>query len=172
MYTPAQHVHCIGCSALVPILDGPTFRYLDAASPGCWALYGQILAREYGEFGYPPVHLLTVDAYMVQHPGRPTPQTVHSVTIHLISLCCVLERNYDTPRSTYLMRKAAERYKGAFTWLEPPPSRGAITVLDVLGASDIRDHQQRVKDWAESVWDAWSAHHATIRDWIIELENF
>lgn len=58
-------IACIGCGALVPDSDGPTLRYPDAASPGCWAVFGEILAREYGEFGYPDVHHLTVDAYCV-----------------------------------------------------------------------------------------------------------
>jgi hypothetical protein len=47
---------------------------------------------EYGPLDYPDVHRLTVDTYAVQHPGRPTPQTIQSVTVHLISLSCVLER--------------------------------------------------------------------------------
>src|SRR5436190_1879442 len=42
-------VPCIGCGVLTPDADGPTHPYL-GASPGCWAVYGEVLAREYGEY--------------------------------------------------------------------------------------------------------------------------
>jgi hypothetical protein len=157
---------CIGCGALVPDVEGPTFRYPDAASPGCWAIYGEILAKEYGAYGYPPVHRLTVDAYAVQHPGRPTPQTAQSVTLHLISLCLVLEQGAPTTYATRMMQHVAENYKRAFPWLDPPPSLGDITVLDVVNAAGYADHARRVRRWAQSTWAAWSVHHDTIRAWI------
>ena len=159
-------IPCIGCGALVPDIDGPTFRYPDAASPGCWAVYGEILAKEYGEYNYPPVHRLTVDAYAVQHPGRPTPQTIQSVTVHLMSLCLVIERGWDFARATEMMRRAIGRFKGDFVWLERPASFGEITVLDVARARDFADHVERVEQWAHSVWRAWSEHHGAIHHWI------
>ena len=73
---------CAGCGALVPVTDGPTHPYI-GASPGCWAIYGEVLAREYGEYAYPPVHRLTVDAYAAQHPGVPSRRSIQSVAIHL-----------------------------------------------------------------------------------------
>jgi hypothetical protein len=44
-----------GCGALLPDVNGPTHPYL-GASASCWAVYGEVLAREYGEYRYPPVH--------------------------------------------------------------------------------------------------------------------
>ena len=84
-------IPCAGCGAIVPNTDGPTHRYI-GASPGCWQRYGQLLAREYGEYAYPDEHRLTVDAYAVQHPGVPGKQSSQSVAVHLMSLCLVLER--------------------------------------------------------------------------------
>jgi hypothetical protein len=41
-----------------------------------------------------------------------------------------------------------------------------VTVLDVLAARDLAEHVARVERWARSVWDAWSAHHDTVRRWL------
>ena len=162
-------IPCIGCGAQVPDIDGPNFRYPDAAIPGCWAVYAKIMAKEYGEFNHPPG--LTVDIYAVQHPGSPTPQTIQSVTVHLISLCCIIERGYNFTRATEIIRRATKRFKGDFVWLQPPSSLGEITVLDVVQAKNLPEHQKIVEQWANSVWQAWSAHHNTIYDWINKLES-
>lgn len=164
-------IPCIGCGALVPDVEGPTFRYPDAASPGCWAIYGEVLAEAYEGPWTPAALHLVVDAYAVQHPGRPTPQTIQSVTVHLISLCCVLERGYPAQRATEIMRRIIARYKGTFEWLPPPASRGAVTVLNVANAEAPLDRQRLARDWATSAWQAWTAHHAVIRCWLDRLER-
>jgi hypothetical protein len=167
MGTPDHAIACIGCGALVPDIDGPTFRYPDAASPGCWAIFGETLANEYGIFNYPDVQRLTVDAYAAQHPGPATPQTRRSVTAHLMILRCVLE---PMGRAAEMMRHAISRYKGRFEWLTPPGSRGAVTVLDVVGATNLSTHSGRVARWARSVWMAWEEHHTKIHPWIDQLQ--
>ena len=50
-------------------------------------------------------------------------------------------------------------------WLEPPASLDAVTVLDVLAAEDPADHARRAPGCAESVWEAWTPHHAVVRRW-------
>ena len=173
MYTNGSDIRiaCIGCGALVPDVDGPTFRYPGAASPGCWAAYGQVLDREYSEYQYPREHRLTVDAYAVQHPGIPTPQTIQSVTVHLISMCAVLEHGYGFAGATDMMRRAIERHKAEFIWLEPPTHRGAVTVLDVVQTKDVHAHAETVMRWANSVWAAWAGHHDTIHTWVQRLQR-
>lgn len=91
--------------------------------------------------------------------------------MHLISLCLVLERGYDAARATQILDQAVRRFKGQFAWLEPPASRGALTVLDVVRAGDAEEHQRRVRRWAESVWEAWFPHHAAIHAWVGRLEK-
>ena len=99
----ANLIPCVGCGALVPDVAGPTHPYI-GASRGCWAIYGEVLAKEYGEYGYPPVHGLTVDAYAAQHPGTPSRQAIQSVAVHLIALYLVLERGYGFARATEALR--------------------------------------------------------------------
>ncbi len=97
-------VACVGCGAVFEDREGPTHRYLES-SPGCWASYGEVLAREYSDFpAYGALHRLTVDTYAVQHPGRPSPQCIQSVALHLMSLCLVLEREIEPRRATEFLQ--------------------------------------------------------------------
>jgi hypothetical protein len=139
------------------------------SSPGCWAAFGQVLALEYSEASYARAHRLSVDAYAVQHPGRPSPQSVQSVALHLISLSLILEQGLDFSEATDAIRAAADA-KGRFSWLTPPPLRGERTVADVLGSADGDDHRKRVRAWAASAWAAWAPHHSTVRSWLSPRE--
>lgn len=76
---------CFSCGALVKDIDGPVHRYMDS-SPGCWATFGEVLAREYSAVNYGLNHRLTVDAYALQHPGKHSPQSIQSIAVHLVSL--------------------------------------------------------------------------------------
>jgi uncharacterized protein DUF5946 len=109
---------CPGCGLELPECDGPTHPYI-GASPACWALYGELLAREYGELRYPPSHRMTVDVYAVQHPGLPERRSIQSVAVHLIALCLVLERGVATVKVRELMGRVLEAAP-ALEWLEPP----------------------------------------------------
>lgn len=156
--------NCMGCGGSFADSAGPTHRYLES-SPGCWAAYGEVLVREYSDPVYYRIHRLTVDAYAVQHPGRPSPQCIQSVAVHLISLCLVLERGVAMTRATAAIQAAVE-HKERYIWLAPPPSLGSMTVADVQRAKNAEEHERLVRAWAESAWTAWSPHHATIQNWL------
>ncbi len=49
---------CPGCGALLPAEAGPTHPYI-RAWPACWARYGEVLAREFGDPDYFRLHQLT-----------------------------------------------------------------------------------------------------------------
>lgn len=155
---------CPGCGARVKDFDGPTHRYI-GASAGCWALYTEVLAREYERPAYFAVHHLTVDTYCAQHPGQPSPQSVQSVAVHLISLCCLLEKGGSMEQVIAAKQRAAAISRERFVWLAPPENQGAVTILDVHAAATAQAHRETVRRWAESVWEAWSRHHARIREW-------
>lgn len=144
-------------------VEGPTHRYMDS-SPGCWACYGEVLALEYSDFRYQRVHRLTVDSHAVQHPGTPSPQSIQSVALHLMSLCAVLEGGVDMARATQIISQAAKK-RERFEWLSPPSPRGEMTVADVYRASGPDEHVRRVREWAQAAWSAWSDHHAIVRAW-------
>jgi hypothetical protein len=134
------------------------------SSPGCWAVYGDILAREYGEWSYPAIHRLTHDTYGAQHPGEPSRESAQTLAAHLISLHLSLERDIAPRRIPAEMGRLVVD-PAVFRWLEPPPPVTQRTVLDVVGARNLREHRLRVDWWARSVWEGWSDHHDTIRSW-------
>lgn len=157
-------VKCQGCGGLFPDVAGPTHRYMESC-PGCWTVYGEVLAREYSDPAYFAVHRLSVDTYAIQHPGKPSRQSIQSVGLHLIRLSLLLEQRLDSRYANDAMR-AATKIKHAMTWLEPPASLGTLTVAEVITAKTPEQHVSMVRNWAHSAWQAWSPHHATVRSWI------
>jgi hypothetical protein len=153
---------CPGCGVVIP--TGTAAHQNIGSSAGCWAAYGDVLARELGEWGYPPIHRLTVDTYSAQHPGESSRKAIQSVGVHLIALYLSLERDIEPHRITRELGRLVADHS-ALRWLEPPPPGGALTILDVRGAHDLRDHTSRVQRWARSVWESWSDHHDTVRQW-------
>jgi hypothetical protein len=155
---------CPGCGVDLPDYDGPTHPYI-GANAACWALYGELLAHEYAELGYPECHRLTVDAYAAQHPGRREPRSIQSVGTHLTGLYLVLERGLDG-RTATAQKNRVLATQPRFMWLNPPSTAGAITVQDVLEMRRATPHCDAVEAWARSVWQAWELHHETVREWV------
>jgi hypothetical protein len=140
------------------------------SAPGCWQLYGEVLAREYSNVQYMSVHQLTVDAYAVQHPGKPEPRAIQSVGLHLMSLYQT-QVNDRKPHQANLFLQQAAQHKPELVWLEPPASMGHITVVDVHAANSADAHRSVVQAWAKAAWDAWSAHHETVAAWVQQVES-
>jgi Family of unknown function (DUF5946) len=161
--TASPRSRCPGCGLVLPYYEGPAHPYL-GASPACWAVYCEVLAREYGDPAYFRPHQLTVDTYAVQHPGAPERRTIQSLALHLITLCLVLERGADPAAGPNVHRRLAGR--AAFHWLAPPAVRGRLTVADVRRARTAAEHAAAVEEWARDVWAAWKPHHAAVRGWI------
>ena len=128
-------------------------------------MYGDELAREYESPEHSRFHRLTVDAYAAQHPGAESPQSIQSVAVHLSRLCLILEHDFSVERANDAMLAIVQNEE-KFRWLEPPKARGGVTVADVHAAATAEEHLARVQDWAQSVWSAWSGHHAVIRQWL------
>lgn len=159
-----RFVPCFACGGEFPDSDGPTHRYMES-SPGCWATYGEVLAREYSDAECWSVHPVTVDSYAIQHPGRPSPQSINSVGLHLMRMCATLERGLPADAAPRMMQLIAKERR-PLHWLEPPGDLGSITVRDVHAASSSREHCDVVMAWGESLWLAWSPHHAQVRAWL------
>lgn len=154
---------CVGCGGTFPAIEGPSHEYMES-SPGCWAAFGRVLAREYSDPRLSEVHRLTVDSYAVQHPGRPSRQAIQSVGVHLVRLCLFLEHGLAPEKANDAMLVAAKR-KAEYHWLEPPESLGELTVADVDAAADAEEHKDRVRAWAGQMWEVWSPHRETVRRW-------
>jgi Family of unknown function (DUF5946) len=63
---------CAGCGLeLYAEAGSPAPR--PHASPGCWALYGEVTATAMSDPTLADLHQLTVDTYAAQHPGTDVP---------------------------------------------------------------------------------------------------
>jgi hypothetical protein len=164
-------IRCHGCGAQVPDLPETRTRaeYVGSA-PGCWQVYTELLAREYSDIRYAPAHQLTVDTYMVQHPGVPERRSAQSVAVHLVGLCLLLERGRTALELPGLRKRFVELHP-QFPWLTPPACAGEITVVDILGATSPEEHRAMVDRWAGSTWQAWSGHHVQVRTWADEVSG-
>lgn len=156
-------IACVGCGALVEDSAGATHEYI-GASAGCWALYGAVMARGYQDAAYGQAGHMVNDTYCVQHPGVPARKSIQSVAVHLISLYRALERGATPAEGPDIIRHALQ-FAAHYVWLTPPPSWGALTILDLYGAADATTFQRLVRAWAQTVWAAWQPHHATIHTW-------
>jgi hypothetical protein len=146
---------------VVDNIIGEPHKYI-GATQGCWDLYGEILAKEYGEYDYPELtHRLTVDTYAIQHPGKPCRQAIQSVNLHLISLYFVLIKNATGREATSILGEILSN-SPIFEWLEPPVPIGKITVNDVLKAVNKTEHEKIVRAWAEDVFDCWYLKHKQV----------
>ncbi len=159
---------CPGCGVVLPVVEGPTHAYMES-SPACWSAYAEVLAREYSDPALlARVHRLTVDAYAVQHPGHAAPPAVQSVAVHLMSLGALHEQGATPERAGDLIREAV-RIRGRHPRLARPASLGAVTVAEVRAARTPAEHEDRVRAWARSAWEAWAEHHPQVRAWLAEL---
>lgn len=158
---------CPGCGAFFPVLSAGAMHPYIGASAGCWAAFGELLAREFQDPGYGWIHRHTVDVYTVQHPGVDGRRQRQSVAVHLIGLCHWLEHGLSMVQLNPITQRLAS--EGGREWpLLTPPATYGLTVLDALAAPDAVEHGRLVRRWAESVWQAWAAHHELVRQWANE----
>jgi hypothetical protein len=159
---PENTETCPGCSIRLPALDGPTDRY-GGASPSCWAMFCEVLARDHREYGYPDDHQLIVDAYMAQHPAFATAVGRRSVAVHLVGLLCAVELGMSGQEVLRMLGRVFPE-KQDIEAFEPVPWLGEVNVALVHAARGLEEHTARVQVWAEAVWQAWTPHHARARE--------
>ena len=153
---------CPGCGGHFAHGIGTTHPYMHS-SPGCWARYGEVLAREYSHPTLLATHRLSVDAYAVQHPGSTEPRAIQSVGLHLARLMLQL-RQPTPPRETNDVMLGLGRSKGTLPYLEPPKSF-ITTVANIPLEGSLECHVAAVRAWAADAWSAWHAHHEFIESW-------
>lgn len=167
----AAVIPCVGCGGPVPDGQGLTHPYM-LASPGCWHLYGEVVARGHDAPGFPAFHWHHVDCYAVQHPGgaEHDRRQRQSVAVHLTALCLLLEHGMSGERASALRGRMSQTvlpYLGLTDWpyLPPPASLGAVTAIDVHRATDRSGYAAAVRDWTQAAWSAWAGHHEQVHLW-------
>jgi hypothetical protein len=125
---------------------------------GCFELFAALGARGYNDPAWTAPFFYGVDAHALQHPevhGKKN-NAAHLLRLHWIFAHDAHAQAGTVPRwwQRYLAHYAVPR-------LEPPAARGALTVVDVAAAAFPEEYTVLLRAWAESVYQAWSAHH----DW-------
>lgn len=161
--------NCFSCKAEIENIRGEVHRYMDS-SPGCWKLFGQILEKEYSDPSHWKNHRITVDAFAVQHFGKPSSQAIQSVNLHLSSLYLIYDQGVDVKLANKGLTTLA-KYKSELFWLEPPNAVGEIIVADILKAKTADEHCNLVVEWGKSAWNAWAIHHKTIHTFVERHKN-
>ena len=162
-----DYINCFSCGAKSMNLEGECHEYM-LASPGCYEMFIEVLNKEYSDFRYAKAHHFTVDAYAVQHPGKLSNQkAVHSVAIHLVSLYCLFEAEYDMAMSAEIKMKFAQFTKtnGIVRPIKEPERFKGLTVFDIWDNENPASHFDLCKQWALDSWQSWSTHHHTIKSW-------
>ena len=161
-----EYISCFACGAKCLNIPGESHKYMLAA-PGCWAMFCEIMAKEFSDVTYWKAHQFTVDAYAAQHVGKKEDKrAVNSVNIHLASLYAIFEEGMPTYEAPELRKQFSQHFKGTgvLKWLEPPNSLGEMTVYDPWNNEKSTAHFDITKNWAKSVWDAWSHQHEKIAE--------
>lgn len=144
--------NCRLCGALLPIGFG-----------SCHAIFETVCVKEYSDIAYGAVHLLTVDAYALQHSEEHGPR---SNAFHLLRLCRLVECGENPGIGQRPRRSIGKALEKEYRWLPvlaPPSNLGSLTVADVVGAENPEVHAAMVQGWARSVWDAYVSHHEWAR---------
>lgn len=136
---------------------------------GCLKIFEEILAREFGDYRYGRIHRLTVDSYSLQHPDTYM-RSGKSFAAHLTGMCAALEHE-DASALNQVVQKWLSTNPRVDKPAHIPEGRGELTVTYVHGAADADEHVERVREWAQDVWGAWSEHHDLARRLIGEATS-
>jgi Family of unknown function (DUF5946) len=159
---------CPGCGLRLPVSDWPADPRSNASS-ACRQLYLSVLGHELSRIpqlgGH---HQLTVDAYGAQHVGEQVPAIGSAFA--LVGLHLALDEGW----SGNAVRAAHQHLAAHHTvWprFEAPAVPGTLTIAHVAGSRTPHEHARRVRAWAASVWQAWSADHDRVREWANQTLN-
>lgn len=146
---------CEDCGAAVP-----------EGKAGCQRMFEEVIAREFSDYRYGRIHRLTVDAYCLQHP-EPYMRSGKSFAAHLTGVCAALERE-----DSFEINRVVQQWLSGNPAIDKPArlpeDRGELTIVHIHSAANAEEHNQRVREWANSVWVAWSAYHDLARELIGE----
>jgi hypothetical protein len=146
----------------LPISDAPVDPRRNA-SAACWELYMHVVAHELSHTSrLGGLHQLTEDAYGAQHAGPRVPDI--GTAFSLIGLHLALDLGW----SGNAVRAAHQHLAGHFKdWphFSRPSAPATMTVAHVSGSPTPDEHAARVRAWAASVWESWSAQHRAVREW-------
>ena len=142
--------------------DALNIRISCNASPYCWQRYNELLVYTLSLGDKEFIHQHAIDTYAAQHSGsglRPI-----QICFALIGLYLYLERGYSGKEVQQAHRKLAERTKD-WTMLMHARPIPSMTVVDILRSTPGESRNDRIRQWADAVWDEWAPEHTRIASW-------
>jgi hypothetical protein len=144
----------------MPASEKVTYDGYFNCSPECWVVFEEVLGGASSNpavFG--EVHQMTIDAYAAQHAGGAHPDK--SVVVHLVGLHATFVMGIPHLQVAPRLQRLAGRVQ-EWPHFRPPLVPAPLTILDVAMAETPAEHLQRVKLWAEEVWNSWADHHGAV----------
>ncbi|RVT87317.1 hypothetical protein DXV76_04340 [Rhodobacteraceae bacterium CCMM004] len=158
---------CPACGHVGGPADGPVHAYM-TSSPGCWARYGEVLARDYSDAAYRAHHRALTDAWSVQHSISDDRRARQSFYLHLAALVLKVERDApDAAIVAFLRRAAASGHP--FPHVQAPPPCAEARPDAVYDAPGAAAHAAAVDAYARAVLAQWAPHHGAVRALIEEV---
>ncbi len=151
---------CPACGFSAPDTDDPTHAYM-SPSAACWAMYGEVLAREFSDADYYRSHRLLTDAYCAQHSIGPDRRARQSIHIHLAGLILHYHDGVSGPEIVRFLKTAARR--SDFPRISAPAPDGSVTIEQIYAAGNADEHASAVDAYASKVLAFWEHEHPRIR---------
>lgn len=111
------------------------------------------------------IHQHAVDAYAAQRATGAKPITI---AFALLGLYLYLEKGYSG-RGVQMAHMRYARLRKDWPRFDLPVERGSITVTEVLQAEPGTERDAAIRQWAHSVWQAWSLEHEKVAALVDQL---
>ncbi len=155
-------IRCPGCGLAHP--DEGLPRPRDRAATGeCAAEAAPVLAAFYGP-RLLPLRQYVVDAFACQHPDASSRRGVQATALCLMTMDLYVECGQPVGEGAAMHQEMMRRHPDVFVALDAPDLTASLTHRHVSAAA-CDDWGVRAREWAGSVWDAWSPHHEQVRAW-------
>ena len=107
------------------------------------------------------IHQYVVDAWAAQHADSNTKPI--TLTFALVGLYLCVAKN-TSGKNVQRVHMLLARRRKQWPTFHQPENRGAVTVRDVMAAPPGHQRDAMIRTWCESVWQAYAASHAGVRD--------
>lgn len=157
---------CFGCLGEFKKIDHLTVTHpYIGATPACWQMYTELLAKEFSDPDYFKAHRITVDSYCSQHIGDQNDRrSRQSANLHLIALYLIFERQANQNEVLTFLKKTTEIKRDWRDWpaIVQRKKPHWLTVKDIIKAEDAPSHITLVNEWGRSIWNAYADSHEEI----------